>query len=72
MCSAMNPKVPLMAIASDNNCVRVRICRAREAWVYDLSKDIRVPQLTQEFVGHSDCVNKVVANAVGVMRVRNA
>ena len=40
--------------------------------MYDLSKDIRVPQLTQEFVGHSDCVNKVVANAVGVMRVRNA
>ncbi|KAK8831328.1 hypothetical protein WA577_001434 [Blastocystis sp. JDR] len=57
MCSAMNPKVPLMAIASDNNCVRV----------YDISKDIRVPQLTQEFVGHSDCVNKVVANAQGLV-----
>lgn len=40
--------------------------------MYDLSKDIRVPQLTQEFVGHSDCVNKVVTNAVGAVRVRDA
>ena len=31
MCSAMNPKVPLMAIASDNNCVRVRALVACEA-----------------------------------------
>ena len=40
--------------------------------MYDISKDIRVPQLTQEFVGHSDCVNKVVANAVSAVRVRDA
>ena len=40
--------------------------------MYDISKDIRVPPLTQEFVGHSDCVNKVVANAVSAVQIRNA
>lgn len=33
--------------------------------MFDISKDIRVPVLIQEFVSHSDCVNTVVSNAVG-------
>lgn len=40
--------------------------------MYDISQDIRVPQLTQEFVGHSDCVNKVVANAVDAVPILHA
>lgn len=40
--------------------------------MYDISKDIRAPQLLQEFVGHSDCVNKVVTNSAGAARTCDA
>lgn len=31
MCTAMNPKIPLMAVASDNNCVKVEAAIGRYA-----------------------------------------
>lgn len=31
MCTAMNPKIPLMAVASDNNCVKVEAASGRHA-----------------------------------------
>lgn len=29
MCTAMNPKIPLMAVANDNNCVKVEEAKGR-------------------------------------------
>lgn len=29
MCTAMNPRIPLMAVASDNNCVKVEAASER-------------------------------------------